>query len=68
MKCELFRIDYPSGNLDGVRNHNLFVWAAVHMKTGEVEMMSIEVFDDELRKLSDGWEWRKFCIIEVNDN
>jgi len=65
-KPNLFRKRYPPGYLIGVIDYDLYVWVAVHIETGEVEM-SIEPYNDELRKLVDGWEWKKFRLIEVND-
>lgn len=55
--------------MEPVRTPDLFVWACVNTKTGEVEMTEIQPFDDELSKnLVEGWEWRRFRLIEANAN
>jgi hypothetical protein len=61
----LFRTDYQSvdGRLVEVKTTSLFVWAAVDTETGKVYVDDIKEFDDELDKLSSGYEWRKFRLV-----
>ena len=61
----LWRADYPAGQ-GRVKTTDLFVWACVNTKTGEVEM-EVQAFDDELNEnLVEGWEWRRFRLTEAN--
>jgi hypothetical protein len=66
----LFRIDYQS--VDGkrilVKTANLFVWAAIDTKTGKVYVDDIKEFDDELKRLSSGYEWRKFRLVPESES
>jgi hypothetical protein len=66
----LFRIDYQSvdGKLAEVRTTSLFVWAAVDTETGQVYVDDIKEFDDELNKLSSGYEWRKFRLFPESES
>lgn len=69
--CSLFRSTWEErdGKMEPVQTHDLFVWACVNTKTGEVEMAEIQPYDDELNKnLVEGWEWRRFRLIEANAN
>jgi hypothetical protein len=53
--------------MEPVQTPDLFVWACVNTKTGEVEMTEIQPYDDELNEnLVEGWEWRRFRLIEAN--
>jgi hypothetical protein len=53
--------------MEPVKTHDLFVWACINTKTGEVEMTEIRAHEDELDKnLVEGWEWRRFLLIEDN--
>ena len=53
--------------MESVQTPDLFVWACVNTKTGEVEMMEIQPYDDELdENLVEGWEWRCFRLVEAN--
>ena len=62
---ELYRIDYQSvdGKLVEVKTTSLFVWAVVDTETGQVYIDDIKEFDDELKRLSSGYEWRKFRLV-----
>ena len=61
----LYRTEYQSvdGRLVEVKTTNLFVWAAIDTETGQVYVDDIKEFDDELKKLSSGYEWRKFRLV-----
>ena len=53
--------------MEPVNTPDLFVWACVNTKTGEVDMTEIQPFDDDLNEnLVEGWEWRRFRLIEAN--
>ncbi len=68
--CSLFRSTWEArdGKMEPVQTPDLFVWACVNTKTGEVEMTEIQPYDDELNEnLVEGWEWRRFRLIEAND-
>ena len=68
--CSLFRSTWEErdGKMEPVQTPDLFVWACVHTKTGKVEMTEIQPYDDELdENLAEGWEWRRFRLIEAND-
>ena len=55
-----------NGRMERVDSPDLFVWACVNTKTGEVEM-EVQQYDDELNQnLVEGWEWRRFRLIEAN--
>lgn len=63
--CSLWRYDYPAGQ-GRIKTTDLFVWACVNSKTGEVEM-EVQQFDDELNEdLVEDWEWRRFRLVEAN--
>lgn len=65
----LFRPTYESrpGRREPMQTPDLFVWACVNTKTGEVEMTDIQPYDDDLNEnLVAGWEWRRFRLIEAN--
>ena len=64
-KLKLWKKNYPAGVMGGVKTHDLFVWAGVHIETGEV-CMEVREFDDELQVLCDGWEWQRFRLIPDN--
>jgi hypothetical protein len=67
--CSLFRSTWEERDekMEPVRTPDLFVWACVNTKTGEVEMTGIQPYDDELSEnLVEGWEWRRFRLIEAN--
>jgi predicted NUDIX family NTP pyrophosphohydrolase len=67
--CSLWRSDWEerSGKMEPVRTTDLFAWACVNTTTGEVEMTGIKPYDDELNEnLVEGWEWRRFRLIEAN--
>ena len=67
--CSLFRSTWEArdGKMEPVQTPDLFVWACVNTKTGEVEMTEIQHYDDELNEnLVEGWEWRRFRLIEAN--
>jgi len=52
--------------MEHVRAPDLFVWACVNTNTGQVEM-DAQPYDDELSNdLVDGWEWRRFRLVEAN--
>jgi hypothetical protein len=61
----LFRTQYPvvDGKIVETKTPDLFVWAAVNTKTGNVDMLNIEPFDDELVELVPGAEWRRFRLV-----
>ena len=54
------------GKVVRVESPDLFVWVAVRLSTGEVDMGEINQFNDDLSKLVRGWEWRRFRLIEDN--
>ena len=63
----LFRITWEErdGRMEPVETQDLFVWACVHTKTGRVEMTEIQPYEDTLdRNLAEGWEWKRFRLIE----
>lgn len=67
--CSLFRAAWEErdGKMEPLQATDLFVWAYVNTKTGEVEMTEIQAFDDDLcGNLVEGWEWRRFRLIEAN--
>ena len=67
--CSLFRAAWEErdGKMEPLQATDLFVWACVNTKTGEVEMTEIQAFDDDLcGNLVEGWEWRRFRLIEAN--
>ncbi len=55
------------GKMESVNSTtDLFVWACVNTKTGEVEMEEVRSYDDELdADLVEGWEWRRFRLVEA---
>lgn len=66
--CALFRSAWEErdGRMEPVQSPDLFVWACVHARTGEVETTEIQPYDDELNQnLVDGWEWRRFRLVEA---
>ena len=66
--CSLWRMAFENinGRMERVDSPDLFVWACVNTKTGEVEM-DVQLYDDELNQnLVEGWEWRRFRLIEAN--
>ncbi len=42
---------------------DLFVWAIVNTETGEVDVTTVQPFDDELYKPSPPYEWRRFRLV-----
>jgi len=44
-----------------------YVWAAVNVKTGEIEKDGLHEFDDNLNELVDGWEWEKVYLHRSNN-
>lgn len=67
--CSLWRSNWEArdGKMELVQTSDLFVWACVNTKTGEVEMTEIQPYDDKLNEnLVKGWEWRRFRLIETN--
>jgi len=67
--CSLFRSMWEArdGKMEPIQTTDLFVWACVNTKTGEVEMTEIQAYDDDLPgNLVEGWEWRRFRLIEAN--
>ena len=73
LKCKamefLWRIDYIEidSKMVSIKSTDLSVWAKVNTKTGKVEIMDIQPFDDELNEsLVDGWEWMRFRLVPDN--
>ena len=69
--CSLFRSAWEerNGKMEPMQTPDLFVWACVNAKTGEVEMSRIQPYSDQLSEnLVDGWEWRRFRLVESNTN
>jgi hypothetical protein len=67
--CSLFctTTKVIDGKMESVNTPDLFVWACVDTKTGEVEMTGIRTHYDELEDyLVGGWEWRLFLLVEAN--
>ncbi len=62
---QLFRVDYPV--VDGMRyrteSTDLFVWAVVDTKTGEVDMTDLAVWEEWRYTLNPGYEWRRFRLV-----
>ena len=53
------------GKRESVKSTNLFVWACVNAKTGQVEVSEVRAYNDELdADLVEGWEWRRFRLVE----
>lgn len=65
----LHRYDYVEvgGKRERTRVDKVYVWAAVHTPTGEVELDDVREFDDQLKDLVEGFEWRKFRMIPYED-
>ena len=65
----LHRFDYEDqdGKSVRVRKDEIYAWAAVNTKTGEVELGDIHECDDELQQLCPGWEWKRFTLT-LSDN
>ena len=65
----LHRHDYENqdGKMVRVRKDEIYVWAAVNMTTGEVELDDMPIFDDQLSTLSEPWQWKRFTLT-VSDN
>ena len=61
----LFRVEYRpvDGRFVKEKSSDLFVWAVVNSDTGEVNVAFIEPWEDKLRKVADGYEWRKFRLV-----
>lgn len=53
------------GKIESENSTELFVWAPVNIKTDEVEVEEIQVYDDELNDLEEGWEWRRFRLVKA---
>ena len=66
---KLHRHDYENqdGKMVRVRKDEIYVWAAVNMTTGEVELDDIPMFDDQLSTLSEPWQWKRFTLT-LSDN
>ena len=68
----LHRYDYDeiNGKLVRVRRNELYVWCPVNTETGEVDLDEPQQFDDCLRRLVTGWEWKRFTltpsVVEVD--
>lgn len=62
MNIHRYKYEHPNGHAMRVRSDEVYGWAAVKTETGEVDLESFQQFDDELRKLTDGWEWRRFTL------
>ena len=41
------------------------VHVPVNVETGQMDMGRVEAYDDERKKVADGWEWRRFELVEV---
>jgi hypothetical protein len=61
----LFRTQYPvvDGKIVETQTPDLFVWATVDTKTGNVDITDVQPFDDELDELRPGYEWRRFRLV-----
>ena len=61
----LYRVEYRpvDGRFVKEKSSDLFVWAVVNSDTGEVNVAFIEPWEDKLRKVADGYEWRKFRLV-----
>lgn len=62
---KLHRHDYE--NIDGkmvrVQRDEIYIWAAVNTETGEVDLEDVQQYNDDLRMLDKGWEWKRFTMI-----
>ena len=61
---QLHRYDYDEidGKMVRVRRDEIYVWSPVNMETGEVSMEEPQQFNDGLRPLAKGWEWKRFTM------
>lgn len=62
----IWRTDYQEldGKMEQVQSRDLFMWGSVKTATGELDVSDMHPFDDELGKLAEGWEWRRFRLVE----
>lgn len=61
----LWRYDYEDqhGKMVPIRSNEVYAWAPVNTKTGQVEMCDLRRYDDSLEKLAEDWEWCRFTLI-----
>lgn len=45
-----------------VMREEIYVWTPLNITTGEVPLDEVERFDDQLKPLAEGWEWRRFTL------
>lgn len=65
--CSLWRCDYGDENPTGAKSADLFVWVCVNTLTGQVDTSEPRGSGDDLDgNLIEGWEWRRFRLIEAN--
>jgi hypothetical protein len=65
--CSLWRYDYGDENPRGIKSADLFVWVCVNTLTGQVDTSEPRGSGDDLDgNLIEGWEWRRFRLIEAN--
>jgi hypothetical protein len=67
MKLHRYDFEIRDGKMVQVKKDELYVWAPVHTASGLVELEGVQEYDDELKDLVAGWEWRKFILIPQND-
>lgn len=62
MKMHRYDYDTVDGKMVEVKCDEIYAWAAVDTKTGEVELGDIRQFDDNLEPLALGWKWVRFTM------
>ncbi len=43
----------------------IIVHVPVNSETGQMDLGGLVIYADERKKCADGWEWRKFELMEV---
>lgn len=66
--CSLYRSEWElvGGRFKEIRTQELYCFALVEVETGRVEMAEIYAYDETPFEPDDGWEWRRFRLVEAN--